>query len=66
MRIDKAYKGVSDKSVVLWDSHMCDGPRPRIGEQYLMYTARTGPGACRGGDVHAAGTSAMRVKISHS
>lgn len=39
MRIDKAYKGISKESVVLYDDGMCDGPVLRVGEQYLMYTA---------------------------
>ena len=44
MRIDKAYKGVSQKTVVLYDSGMCDGPNLRAGEQYLMYTGDDGSG----------------------
>ncbi len=44
MRIDKAYKGVTESSVVLWDSGMCDGPELRLGEQYLMYTHEDGSG----------------------
>jgi Carboxypeptidase regulatory-like domain len=38
MRIDKAYKGISEETVLLYDSGMCDGPSLRLGEQYLMYT----------------------------
>ena len=44
MRIDKAYKGVSQKTLVLYDSLMCDGPDLRVGEQYLMYTEDDGSG----------------------
>jgi len=38
MRIDKAYKGISEGTVVLYDDGMCDGPSLLVGEQYLMYT----------------------------
>ena len=38
VRIDKAYKGISEETVVLYDDGMCDGPSLRVGEQYLMYT----------------------------
>src|ERR1017187_1448165 len=44
MRIDHAYKGVSEKSLVLFDDGMCDGPNLEVGEQYLMYTRRLGSG----------------------
>ncbi len=47
MRIDKAYKGVEEKTVVLWDSGMCDGPTLSVGEQYLMYTSDDGTGYLR-------------------
>jgi hypothetical protein len=40
IRVDRAYKGVSEQSLVLFDDGMCDGPDLRIGEQYLMYTRR--------------------------
>ncbi len=40
MRIDHAYKGVSEKTLVLFDDGMCDGPDLKLGEQYLMYTRR--------------------------
>lgn len=38
MRIDKAYKGISEETVILHDDGMCDGPTLQVGEQYLMYT----------------------------
>jgi protocatechuate 3,4-dioxygenase beta subunit len=44
MRIDKAYKGISEETVVLYDDGMCDGPTLRVGEQYLMYTHGDGTG----------------------
>ena len=44
MRIDKAYKGISEKTVLLYDSGMCDGPTLRVGEQYIMYTQNDGSG----------------------
>jgi hypothetical protein len=44
MRIDRAYKGVSEKTLVLFDDGMCDGPEMKVGEQYLMYTRRFGEG----------------------
>ncbi|MBS1854955.1 MAG: carboxypeptidase regulatory-like domain-containing protein [Acidobacteria bacterium] len=44
MRIDHAYKGLTDASVVLFDDGMCDGPTLQVGEQYLMYTRRVGSG----------------------
>jgi len=44
MRIDRAYKGVTAKTVVLWDSGMCDGPSLKVGEQYPMYTYDDGSG----------------------
>ncbi len=55
MRIDHAYKGVSEKSLVLYDDGMCDGPDLRLGEQYLMYTRRLGDG-----DVPSRGCSRSR------
>lgn len=45
MRVDRAYKGVSEEFLDLYDDGMCDGPELRIGEQYLMYTRRFGTGA---------------------
>jgi hypothetical protein len=44
MRIDHAYKGVSEKTLVLFDNGMCDGPDLQLGAQYLMYTRRLGKG----------------------
>ncbi len=44
MRIDKAYKGLKEKSVLLYDDGMCDGPSLHVGEQYLMYTHDDGFG----------------------
>ena len=44
MRIDKSYKGISEETVVLYDSGMCDGPSLHVGEQYLMYTHDDGTG----------------------
>jgi hypothetical protein len=44
MRVDHAYKGVTENSVVLFDDGMCDGPMMEVGEQYLMYTRRVANG----------------------
>ena len=44
MRVDKAYKGISEETVILYDSGMCDGPTLRVGEQYVMYTHDDGTG----------------------
>jgi hypothetical protein len=44
MRVDRAYKGVSETALILSDDGMCDGPELRVGEQYLMYTRRDGDG----------------------
>ncbi|HXB69584.1 MAG TPA: carboxypeptidase-like regulatory domain-containing protein [Candidatus Acidoferrales bacterium] len=44
MRIDHAYKGVTEDSLILFDGGMCDGPTLQLGEQYLMYTRRLGNG----------------------
>src|ERR1700730_8949893 len=44
MRIDRAYKGVSEPELILFDDGMCDGPELQIGEQYLMYTRRLDEG----------------------
>lgn len=44
MRVDHAYKGVSEKTLVLFDDGMCDGPDLKLGEQYLMYTRRLNNG----------------------
>jgi hypothetical protein len=44
MRIDKAYKGISEDTVILYDSGMCDGPTLSVGEQYLIYTHDDGTG----------------------
>lgn len=44
MRIDKAYKGISEDTVILHDDGMCDGPTLQVGEQYLMYTHDDGSG----------------------
>jgi hypothetical protein len=44
MRIDKAYKGISEETVILYDDGMCDGPSLQVGEQYLMYTHDDGAG----------------------
>lgn len=57
MRIDHAYKGVSEYSLILFDSGMCDGPDLRVGEQYLMYTHRIDGG---NGDVPSRGCSRSR------
>ena len=38
MRVDKAYKGISEETVILHDDGMCDGPTLQVGEQYVMYT----------------------------
>lgn len=45
MRIDKAYKGISTDTVLLFDDGMCDGPTLQVGEQYLMYTQDIGADA---------------------
>jgi len=42
MRLDKAYKGISEETVLLYDDGMCDGPPLRMGEQYLIYTHDSG------------------------
>jgi len=55
MRIDHAYKGVTEKTLVLFDDGMCDGPDLQVGEQYLMYTRRNG-----NGDVPSRGCSRSR------
>ncbi len=44
MRIDKAYKDISEETVILYDSGMCDGPTLSVGEQYVMYTHDDGSG----------------------
>lgn len=44
MRVDKAYMGISEETVILYDSGMCDGPSLYVGEQYLMYTHDDGSG----------------------
>ncbi len=44
MRVDRAYKGISEGTVVLFDDGMCDGPDLKLGEQYLMYTRRLSNG----------------------
>ena len=44
MRVDHGYKGVSVKSLVLFDDGWCDGPELRVGEQYVMYTSRQNNG----------------------
>jgi hypothetical protein len=55
MRIDKAYKGIREKTVVLYDDGMCDGPTLQVGEQYLMYTGRL-----RDGDIPSRGCTRSR------
>jgi Carboxypeptidase regulatory-like domain len=40
MRVDRAYKGVTETELTLYDDGMCDGPSLQVGEQYLMYTHR--------------------------
>jgi hypothetical protein len=42
MQIDRAYKGVSENTLILYDNGMCNGPNLIVGEQYLMYTGRQG------------------------
>ena len=60
MRIDRAFKGVSEKELILFDDGMCDGPTLLVGEQYLMYTGRFGEG-----DVPARGcTRSRHVKFA--
>ena len=44
MRIDKAYKGISEETVIPYDSGKCDGPALYVGEQYLMYIHDEGTG----------------------
>ena len=44
MRVDKAYKGLLEKTVELFDGGMCDGPHLEVGQQYLMYTHDNGTG----------------------
>jgi hypothetical protein len=55
MIIDRAYKGISEKQLILFDDGMCDGPYLLVGEQYLMYTQRFGEG-----DVPARGCTHSR------
>jgi hypothetical protein len=55
MKIDRAFKGVSEKELILFDDGMCDGPQLLVGEQYLMYTQRFGEG-----DVPARGCTRSR------
>lgn len=55
MRIDKAYKGISEETVILYDDGMCDGPSLRVGEQYVMYTHDDGTGYLPHVAVRAAG-----------
>ena len=45
MRVDRAYKGVSEASLVLYDDGMCDAPTLEVGEQYLLYTRRDEDGS---------------------
>jgi len=60
MRIDRAYKGVSEPTLILFDDGMCDGPDLQVGEQYLMYTHRIGEG-----DVPSSGcTRSRNVKFA--
>jgi hypothetical protein len=40
MRIDRAYKGVPEPELILFDDGMGAGPDLQIGEQYLMYSPR--------------------------
>src|SRR5215475_10550974 len=42
MRTDKAYKGLLEKTVKLFEYGMCDGPHIEVGQQYLMYTHDNG------------------------
>ena len=44
MRVDHAYKGVTEPLLIMVDDGMCDGPELRVGEQYLMYTRRNPDG----------------------
>jgi hypothetical protein len=44
MRIDQAYRGVSEKTLTLVDDGMCNGPTLVKGEQYVMYTDRPNSG----------------------
>lgn len=44
MRIDKAYKGISEETVILYDDGMCDGPGLQVGEKYVIYTHDNGTG----------------------
>lgn len=60
MHIDRAYKGVSESELILFDDGMCDGPELLVGQQYLMYTSPSG-----GGDVPARGcTRSRHVKFA--
>lgn len=56
MRVDRAWKGVSEKELILYDDGMCDGPDLQLGGQYLMYTGRY----ATGGDVPSRGCSRSR------
>src|SRR5262249_40552143 len=44
MHIDRAFKGITEESIILFDDGICDGPMLQVGEEYLMYTSRPGNG----------------------
>lgn len=55
MRVDRAYKGVRESSLILRDDGMCDGPDLQLGQQYLMYTFRP-----EAGDIPSRGCTRSR------
>lgn len=46
MRVDRTYKGVSEKTLTYYESGMCDGTSVEVGAQYLMYTVGAGTDGC--------------------
>jgi hypothetical protein len=45
MRVDRSYKGATEKTLTLFDDGMGDGPdEMRVGEQFLMYSFRNEDG----------------------
>ena len=66
MRVDRSYKGGAGKTIELFDSGMCDGPRFELGHQYLMYTEGLPSQMVPARGAHAAVASRTLKKISSS